>query len=116
MSVFSRFFKKEKQVTRTFEIDISLYEKLEHLSSKVYDASINKLVNACLESFAENPNIAIYSRPKNEVGVSRSFTLKEEVLNVLFDLRDEYNISLNRLVNIAIRNALIEEGVIKNKK
>lgn len=49
MSVFSQFPPKEKLITRTYEIDVSLYEKLEYLVNEVYDTSINKMVNACLD-------------------------------------------------------------------
>lgn len=42
MTVFSRFYKKEKMVNRTLEIEEDLYEKLAFLSENVYDASINK--------------------------------------------------------------------------
>lgn len=115
MSVFSKFLKKDKQVSKTFEVDVSLYEKLEHLARKVYNTSINKLVNICIEYLIENQNVVIYSRPKNEVSVTRSYTMSAKTVEALSDLRDEYNISYNRLVNIAIRNVLIEEGIIKVK-
>lgn len=115
MSVFSKFPPKEKEklITRTYEIDLSLYEKLEHLSNEVYDASINKLVNACLEELILRKKVLLYSRPKKEISVTRSFGIRESLYEGLSDLRIEYNTSFNRLINIAIRNALIDEGVIK---
>lgn len=115
MSVFSKFPPKEDLVVKTFEIDISLYEKLEYLSNQIYDASINKLVNACIEELISSREIIIYSRPKNEISITRSFSMRKNLCNSLSELRDEFNISFNRLVNIAIRNALIDEGLIKTK-
>jgi len=113
MSAFSNFPPKEDIIVKTFEIDITLYEKLEYLSNNIYDASINKLVNACIEEIISSKEIILFSRPKNEIGVTRSFSIRKGLAKSLLNLRDEYNISLNRLVNIAIRNALIEEGLIK---
>ena len=49
MSIFSRFYKKEKMLSRTLDIDEDLYIKLNYLSKNIYDASINKLVNAAIE-------------------------------------------------------------------
>ena len=39
MSIFSCFPKKEELIKRTYEIDLTLYEKLEYLSQEIYDAS-----------------------------------------------------------------------------
>ena len=113
MSVFSQFPPKEKLITRTYEIDVSLYEKLEYLVNEVYDTSINKMVNACLDKLLKTKNVNLYSRPKNEVSVARSFGLRESLYQGLSDLRIECNTSFNRLINIAIRNALLEDGFIK---
>ena len=49
MSCFCKFYKKEKLISRTLEIDETLYCELEKLSKEVYDASISKLVNASIE-------------------------------------------------------------------
>ena len=49
MSCFHKFYKKEKLISRTLEIDDVLYYELEKLSQEVYDASISKLVNSSIE-------------------------------------------------------------------
>lgn len=56
MSCFSKFYKKEKLLSRTLEIDETLYSELERLASEVYDASVNKLVNAAIEDIIEKEN------------------------------------------------------------
>lgn len=111
MSVFSQFYKKEKIVSRTLEIDERLYCELEHLSQKVYDASISKLVNAAIEDLIKTENIQLYER-KNTLYVSRSFLIRNSFWEGLYELKKKYGISIRLLVNIAIRNVLIEEGVI----
>lgn len=49
ISVFDRFYDKDVIIQKTFEIETSLYDKLEFLSENVYDASISKLINACID-------------------------------------------------------------------
>ena len=113
MSYFSsKFHKRENLISRSLDIDEELYTKLEELSKNVYDASISKLVNVSIERLLETENIQLYER-KNKLYVSRSFLIRESILEGLYDLKDKYRISICLLVNIAIRNALIEE--YKNK-
>lgn len=110
MSYFSnKFYKKEKSINRSLNIDEDLYLQLEKLSKNVYEASISKLVNASIERLIETENIQIYER-KNKSYVSRSFLLRESLLNSLYDLKDKYGVSLCLLINVAIRNVLLEEA------
>lgn len=46
---------------------------------------------------------------KNTNQVSRSFLIREDFLNGLYELKENYSVSINSLVNIAIRNAVTEE-------
>ena len=109
MSYFSnKFYKKEQSVNRSLRIDEDLYLRLENLSKNVYDASISKLVSASIERLIETENIQIYER-KNKSYVSRSFLLRESLLDSLYELKDKYGVSLCLLINVAIRNALLEE-------
>ena len=114
MSYFDKFNKKENLVSRSLDIDEELYSKLEILSQEVYDASISKLVNASIEKLLETENIKLYER-KNKSYVSRSFLIRETLLDGLYKLKDKYRISICLLVNISIRNALIEEGILVSK-
>ena len=112
MSVFENLNKKEPIINRTYEIDESLYIILESLSKTKYDASISKLVNLSIEFLLKTQNIQLYHRPKTEITVPRSFLIRKSLLEGLIEFKESYNISLNRLVNIAIRNALIDEGFL----
>ena len=112
MSYFNRFYKREPLVSRTLEIDEKLYSELEKLSKEVYDASINKLVNVAIEEIIKSENIKLYERNKNTLYVTRSFLIRRSFLESLYELKEKYGISIRLLVNIAIRNALLEESVI----
>ena len=114
MSWFNKFYKKGSTVTRTLEIDETLYWELERLSEKVYDASINKLVNVAIEDILKNENIKLYEK-KNTLYVARSFLIREQFWEGLCDLKKKYGISIRLLVNISVRNGLIEEGIIKEQ-
>ena len=108
MSCFNKFGKREKFVDKTLSIDEELYNELSRLSSEVYMASINKLVNSDIEDLVEKENIIIYQR-KNALCVTRSFCIKESLIIKLTELKTKYRLSINLLVNIAIRNAILEE-------
>lgn len=113
MSYFSRFYKKENLISRSLDIDKELYSELENLSKNVYEASISKLVNASIEMLVETENIQLYER-KNKSYVSRSFLIREGLLNGLYNLKEKYRVSICLLVNVAVRNALIEEKKDEN--
>ena len=108
MSCFNKFDKKEKFADKTLSIDEELYNELTRLSNDVYMASINKLVNSAIEDLVKKENIVIYQR-KNALCVTRSFCIKESLIDKFADLKAKYRLSINLLVNIAIRNALLEE-------
>lgn len=108
MSYFNRFYKKENLINRSLDIDEELYNELEYLSKNVYEASISKLVNASIEKIIETEEITLYER-KNKSYVSRSFLIRESLVDGLYCLKEKYRVSICLLVNVAIRNALIEE-------
>lgn len=109
MSYRSKFYRKEKLISRTLEIDEELYNQLEFLSKEIYDASISKLVNAAIEDLLETEDIQIYKR-KNNSYVSRSFLIRDSLLEGLYELKKKYRVPIYLLVNIAIRNELEEEN------
>ena len=89
MSCFSRFYKREKMLSRTLEIDEKLYNKLEFLSHTVYDASVSKLVNASIEEIVRKENIELYDR-KNNLYVVRSFLIRSSIWENLNQLKQKY--------------------------
>lgn len=110
MSCFEeKFYKREKLINRTLDIDENLYNELERLSKNVYDASINKLVNVAIEEMIKTENITFYKKDKRTLYVTRSFLIRNSFLEQLYDLRDRYGISIRTLVNIAVNNALEKE-------
>lgn len=115
MGVFDRFYKKEKLVRKTIEIDNNLYEKLKELSDNEISASVNQLINACIEELIKKENIKMYVKPKEEISVKHSLLIRESFVQELDNLKDKYDISIYKLVNMSIYNALEEYSANKDK-
>ena len=81
--------------------------KLEQARKKIneIDEKMAKLFEERMEASKE---VALYKK-ENTNQVSRSFLIREDFLNGLYELKENYSVSINSLVNIAIRNAVTEE-------
>ena len=64
-----KFHKREKKYRRNYEIDDSLYVRLEQLST-IYDATVTDLVNASLEHLIESEQISLYKKAANDFSVT----------------------------------------------
>lgn len=104
---FYRFYPKEKWINRNVEVEDTLYSELKKISENILDASINKLVDSCVENFKiEDNTIIYYKKPKDEITIARSIRLRESMWNKLDTLKREYDISLYKLINMAIKYTL----------
>lgn len=99
------FKKRENKIRRNYEIEDSLYSKLEEFS-KIYDASVTELINECLSHLIQTENIELYEKNDNELLVTHTLLIRESNLSGLEKLKDKYGVSIFKLVNIAIRNVL----------
>lgn len=115
MEIFDRFYKKEKLIKKTIEIDENLYEKLKEISDNEISASVNQLINACIERLILNENIKMYVKPKDEISIKHSLLIRESFVDGLEQLKDKYDISIYKLVNMSIYNALNEYYANKDK-
>lgn len=104
---FYRFYPKEKWINRNIEIEDTLYSELKKISEDLLDASINKLIDSCVEHFKiENDKIIYYKKPKGELTIARSIRLRESMWNKLDNLKKDYDISLYKLINMSIKYTL----------
>lgn len=107
MEILDKYLlKKEKTIRKKFEIDNSLYEQLIRLANNVYDASINKIVNVAIIELIKTQDINVYGKKDNEISEPHSFLIRESSYKELEEMRVKYGISIYRLINIAINNAL----------
>ncbi|WP_050697155.1 hypothetical protein [Anaeromassilibacillus senegalensis] len=111
MGIFEqRFQKKEKKHRRNYEIDDDLFTKLEHMA-QIFDASLTDLANACIEQLIEDEKIIVFEKPEHELPVIHTLLIRESNLAGLENLKEKYGVSIYKLVNIAIKNALEEYDI-----
>ncbi len=103
---YKRFFTKEKWVKKSAEIEGKLYDRLKEISEKELDASINKIIDACVDDLKLEDKVVIYRKEKNEINVARSIIVRESIYKKLEDLREKYGISISKIINIAIKEGL----------
>ena len=49
MEWYKRFYKKEKWVKKSVEIEGKLYDRLKEIAENQLDASVNKIIDACVD-------------------------------------------------------------------
>lgn len=106
MEWYERFYKKEKWIKKSVEIEGKLYDKLKEISNKELEASVNKIIDACIDSLEIGEKVVIYRKEKDEINVARSIIIRESIYKKLEDMRERYGISISKLVNIAIKTGL----------
>lgn len=108
MSVLDRFWSKDELVQKTIEIESSLYDEIEFLCENVYDTSVSKIINACIDELIETEDVKLYPKESNELFTKHSIILRKSSLNNLEKLKDKYGISVYKLIHIAIKNVLLQ--------
>ena len=103
---YNRFYEKEKWVKKSVEIEGNLYDKLKEIANEELDASVNKIIDACIDDFEIAEKVVIYRKRKDEINVARSIIIRESIYKKLEDMIEKYGISISKLVNIAIRTGL----------
>ena len=104
MEPINRLYKKDEIVTRSLHIDEDLYEKLQKLCDEVYDTSVSKIVNICVETMLrDKTKIKFYKKPYKTESIYRSILFRKEFYDELIKIREETGISFSRLVNGSIK-------------
>ena len=106
MEWYNRFYPKEKWVKKSAEIEGKLYDRLKEIADKELDASVNKIIDACVDDLKLDEKVVIYKKEKGEINVARSIIIRESMYKKLEELRDKYGVSISKLINIAIRSGL----------
>lgn len=108
MSILDRFWPKDELVQKTIEIESGLYDEIEFLCENVYDTSVSKIINACIDELIETEDVKLYPKESNELFTKHSIILRKSSLNNLEKLKDKYGISVYKLIHIAIKNVLLQ--------
>ncbi len=106
MSIFDKYcLKKDELLRRRIEVDNFLYEDLVKLSN-IYDASVNRLVNIAILEMINSENVTVYTRNDDEMKEAHNFAIRKSSYKELEKMRNKYGLSIYKLVNIAIYNAI----------
>ena len=108
INIFNKFYDKDIIIQKTFEIETSLYDRIEFLSENIYDASISKLINACIDDLVETEDIKLYPKDGTELYLKHSLLLRRYSLDNLEKLKVKYDISVYKLINMSIHRAIDE--------
>lgn len=107
MRAIDRLYKKDKTIMRSVHIDEDLYKKVQYLSKNVFDSSVSKIINVCIENnLLKNKDIAYYKKPQNTESIYRSIILRKSFFDKLIEMKDKTGISFSRLINACIRDFL----------
>ena len=59
--------------------------------------------------------VVLYKKYTKYIYIPKTFLLRDSLLNGLYTLKDTYGTPIYKLINLAIRLALIDEGYIEKK-
>lgn len=109
MRAIDRLYKKDKTIMRSVHIDDDLYQRIQYLSKNVFDASVSKIINVCIEnSLLKNTDIAYYKKPENTDSIYRSILIRKSFYDELIKMKNKTGISFSRLINGCIKDFLNE--------
>jgi hypothetical protein len=97
----------DKKIRRNYEIEDRLYVMLENISEK-YHINVSELINISVKHLIDTEDIKLYKKDRSEITVIHTISIKVSNVKGLDYLKEKYGVSIYRLINIAIRNALKE--------
>jgi len=104
MNIRDKLYKKDnKTVSKSINIDDSLYEKIKQSIEIVYDAKLSDVINVAIEEYIERNNPNYYAKPKKETVTYRNLMLRKKNIKKLNEYHNNTGISFTRLVNGAIK-------------
>ena len=104
MSIRDKLYRKDnKTISKSINIDDSLYEKIRIATEKIYDAKLSDIINVAIEEYIERDNPNYYAKPKMETVTYRNLMLRKKNIKKLNDYHQKTGISFTRLVNGAIK-------------
>ena len=93
-------------VTKTINIDDSIYNKFKDLSENVYDATISEIMNVAIEEYIKRNKPNFYGKTERETVTYRSVRLRKANVIKLNEYSKKTGISFTRLVNGALKEFL----------
>lgn len=103
MSSIDSLWKKDQLEQKTVQIEDDLYDQLVDLSENELDASVSRIINACIYEFAERTEI----RMQEIKNLSKhSVIFRKTSIKILMDLKAKFNIPQYIILNLAIKEGI----------
>ncbi len=97
------YTKENNTISKSINIDDSLYEQIKELSENKYSATISEIINVAIEEYVERNNPNFFGRKQGETITYRTLALRKNNLQKLNEYSKETGISFTRLINSAIK-------------
>ncbi len=97
------YTKENRTISRSINIDDSLYEQIKELSEIKYSATISEIINIAIEEYIERNNPNFFGKKQGETVTYRTLALRKNNLEKLNEYSKETGISFTRLINSAIK-------------
>ncbi len=111
MNSIDTLWKKEELEQKTVQIEDELYDQLVALSENEFDASVSKIINACIYEFADRQEI----RMQEVKNLSKhSVIFRKTSIKILAKLKSKFNIPQYIILNLAIKEGI--EKLLKGEK
>lgn len=104
MEIRDKLYKHNNPIiTKTVNIDDSIYNKFKDLSEKVYDATISEIMNIAIEEYIQRDMPSFCGKTENDTVTYRSIRLRKANVVKLNEYCRRTGISFTRLVNGALK-------------
>lgn len=107
MNIRDKLYRKDNPtISKSINIDDSLYEKIKLAIKNEYDANISDIINVAIEEYIERNKPQFYPKPKMETVTYRNLMLRKKNIKKLREYHQKTGISVTRLLNGAIKEFL----------
>lgn len=103
MNSIDSLWKKERLEQKTVQIEDKLYEQLIEISENKLDASVSKIINACVYDFSNKERITMHEITDLS---KHSVIFRESTLKKLVEMKSKFNIPQYIILNLSIREGI----------
>lgn len=103
MNLIDTLWRKDELEQRTVQIEDELYEQLVLLSKNEFDASVSRIINACIYEFAEKEEIKMHEIKNLS---KHSVIFRRTTMETLIKLKSKFNIPQYIILNLAIKDGI----------
>ncbi len=110
MDAIDSLWKKDKLEQKTVQIEDKLYEQLVELSDGQLDASVSRIINACIYDFADKERITMHEIKDLS---KHSVIFRRTALDKLASMKSKFSIPQYVILNLSIKEGI--EKILKTK-